>query len=67
MTALELDNALRELQLTPSQAARWLAVSRQAIWYWRTGQRAIPGPVETAIKEAIASAGPLQSLAHLSP
>lgn len=42
MTPDELNATFDRLALTLSTAADLLGVSRQATWYWTTGQRPVP-------------------------
>ena len=45
MTGDKLRKALARLDLSQAEAARRMHVSTQAVQYWVTGQRKIPGPV----------------------
>jgi len=45
MTGDTLRKVLSRLDLTQAEAARRMHVSTQAMQYWVTGQRKIPGPV----------------------
>lgn len=50
MTADELRDALDELNLTQTEAARRLHVSLRTVQNWVAGTHEVPGPVEVLIR-----------------
>lgn len=49
MTARQLAAALKRLELSQSEAARRLGVTRSAMYRWLAEERKIPGPVAAAV------------------
>lgn len=55
MTADEFRRAREALGLTGQALAKYLRITPRAVWYYQSGQRKIPGPVEVNIEMMLLS------------